>query len=430
MARPFYLAAPQRHCSQTIGGAAIRSRISFSSSSFVGVDDGSAPGGRPSPLSPLPLRSHSPSPSPLGREGVEEDPRDWACRRPEVARRILSVPSEPPRSAVGPAGAAGAPSPRTLEDYLIWRDWDLPSASLQSGGESDVAKGEESSAVSLLSHPLTYPLTLGANLGAFSAIPRRREDGGLGASPDPAGHEREESENNALLRLCCVGARAEATLPGDFWREALLMASVLTAAEGNGETGRLPCRELVLDFVGPDVPGKMPSRTFSLTNPSCGYDRMSMTFQRSYLHALVLDRYKAMGSHAQASQRLLNMWDGFVLFNPGLGHPNLKEGWGPTLRYILKSGSPILLTAHSDLDAQRDWSALGGKMDEIGQGDRWRGCSSQFRPNPFASKLEYNDPFFSPAEQDRGGKECTGEGRVVRPNHSFLVLPAFKSSRH
>ena len=96
----------------------------------------------------------------------------------------------------------------------------------------------------------------------------------------------------------------------------------------------------------------------------------------------------------------------FALFNPGLGHPHLIKQWGPTLKFLLGTGRPLLLTAHSTIDAERDRSVLKETMVEDG-------VRAEYDLNPYASRMEFVDPFSSESE---------GPIHVVRPNHSLLML--------
>lgn len=343
--------------------------------------------------------------SPMGFSSAssEADPsRAWAARHPGRARQVLEVP--PPSSAGGGGRGEGAPPPPTVASYLAWRRWDLSKRlrTLRSGesggkeeaGDEDVEEEEEiRAATGLLSHPLTFPLTLGSSLGGFGS----------------------GSERAGALRLCCVGARAEASLPSDYWREMLLAAS---AYSGHGR-GRV----VSIDFVGPDLPPGLPPRSVALDDGApekvAGCHALHMTYKRTHLHRYVADRYREGGASgggggggpSSSVTSLLSLWDGFVLFNPGLGHPNLREGWAPTLRYILRTGLPCLLTAHSDLDGRRDAAVLGEALRDAGsQRDPHR---LRYRPNPFASQMIFADPFHDGA--DDGGK-------FVRPNHSVLFL--------
>jgi hypothetical protein len=45
------------------------------------------------------------------------------------------------------------------------------------------------------------------------------------------------------------------------------------------------------------------------------------------------------------TKQLINYWDGFILFNPGIGHDNLKKSWMSTLKFMLKTKKFILTTA-------------------------------------------------------------------------------------
>ena len=58
---------------------------------------------------------------------------------------------------------------------------------------------------------------------------------------------------------------------------------------------------------------------------------------------------------------LINSTDVFLLFNPGYGSDVLKEGWSPTLDILLQSGKPIIGTAHSRHDLNRDMEVLKQK---------------------------------------------------------------------
>jgi hypothetical protein len=54
---------------------------------------------------------------------------------------------------------------------------------------------------------------------------------------------------------------------------------------------------------------------------------------------------------------LLSSVDAIALFNPGFGHAYLQQSWAPTLKYLYTCKIPILCTALSqhDLDRELDW---------------------------------------------------------------------------
>lgn len=123
-------------------------------------------------------------------------------------------------------------------------------------------------------------------------------------------------------------------------------------------------RDWCLDFVGPDL--QVSSQP---TNLTLGDSQLTMQrYYQGYFHDLAPPEKN---------------WDGFVLFNPGLGHPNLKEGWTETLKRLC--GQQLWLTAHSDLDAERDAKLLREEL----------GLDVDYQLNPFASRIVYQDPFDS-----------------------------------
>jgi hypothetical protein len=168
----------------------------------------------------------------------------------------------------------------------------------------------------------------------------------------------------APRRLCCVGARAEATLPYEYWKEFLLLASVLEPLQAR------------LDFVGPDIPTSKQPTVVALED-----DDSSLSLEWHYKGLL----------HDEANND--ERWDAYIFFNPGLGHDHLEANWRPTLEKVIEEKRPMLLTAHSELDAMRDSQRLGG----------YYGLDVQYSINPFASRVTYEDPF------DRK--------HIVRPNH-------------
>ncbi|KAL9179658.1 hypothetical protein ACHAXT_008948 [Thalassiosira profunda] len=273
----------------------------------------------------------------------------------------------------------------TLEHFLQWRGWDVDGILR----EYDLSSTETDAAVGLLSHPLTFPLTLGRHLQAL-----------LPETPSP--------DVKKQIRLCCVGARAECTLPDDFWRE------LLVAAVSLNDHCSLHC---TIDFVGPDVPKHLTSsKTISLIDgDGCGEQQptyeLTLNYHTSFLHEVVLKLLKSShATNAESSfdrtEQIRQFWDGFVLYNPGLGHPNLSGQWEPTLKFLVGTGKPLLLTAHSTLDAERDRMVLETLLAERGD------VLVQYKANPFASRMSYADPF---------GTEG-GEVHIVRPNHSVLFL--------
>ena len=303
------------------------------------------------------------------------DPREWARQEPDLARKLLDVPQfhelAPP---IDPCVELA-----TLESYLQWRGWDRSFSFHRECRDP---------AIALLSHPLSCPLTLGSHLHNFLKGETTTKE----------------------TRIACIGARAEVSLPLQFWKEMLLYASASVAQEDRSTWSMTPKSDFSVDFIGPDMPINLPNRTASLDLPFALFRKLEMKYHKALLHHYIYEQYIestkvqtkqihskkeseiiAEGNASFEASSLLSLWDGFVLFNPGIGHPSLYNGWHPTLSYILKTGKPILITAHSKLDSERDWATLRQSMRNLEQHERIR-ILEKYQYNPFASRLEYEEP--------------------------------------
>ena len=93
-----------------------------------------------------------------------------------------------------------------------------------------------------------------------------------------------------------------------------------------------------------------------------------------------------------------------MLFNPGLGHPRLAEGWLPSVSAALAWGRPLLSTSFDAEDCAADSRAI----ENAGVPLRWLQTPHE---NPVGSlKLE-------PQTQAGGGFD-----RLVRSNHSAFMV--------
>uniref|UniRef100_K3WH95 Mitochondrial splicing suppressor 51-like C-terminal domain-containing protein n=1 Tax=Globisporangium ultimum (strain ATCC 200006 / CBS 805.95 / DAOM BR144) TaxID=431595 RepID=K3WH95_GLOUD len=81
--------------------------------------------------------------------------------------------------------------------------------------------------------------------------------------------------------------------------------------------------------------------------------------------------------------------DAFVLFNPGIGHPFLKQRWQPTMEALLASRKPILLSSFSKVDLDRDVAVLR-ELCQSQKGDLKFLASPQ--SNPFRNLKYQIDP--------------------------------------
>ena len=182
-------------------------------------------------------------------------------------------------------------------------------------------------AVDLLTGGLTFPYTL-ASVG-------QRFGGGAGQP----------------VRICVVGARAEASMPLPMWREALCLAG---------------WSALRVDMVGPKV---------SETKARDDDRGVSVVPEAALFHESALHRAHLSGSELP---------DAFVLFNPGLGEPGWDRAWAPTVHALLALRRPVLLTALSASDAEQDaafWSVAAAREGHAAR------AGLEYAANPWSSLL-------------------------------------------
>ena len=291
-------------------------------------------------------------------QSVFQDPTlAWAQQNPQLAQACLN----PPPADVEDCNAECInDATKSIEGYLQWRNWRLPGQLQRDDGD------DTESAIALVSHVLSAPLTLanGITIGSLNST------------------NQDDSAPSRQQNWCCVGARAEATLPAHYWKEFLVLTSSQSSSKQASSDNSL---QMTLQFTGPDIPPKFPEQTLDAT--SSGSIALQGGFRGLY--------HESPGASSSED----NDRDGFVLFNPGCAHPNHVADWERTLDMILKKISrqtapcTLLLTAHSAKDAERDFALLKDTF----------GLDLDYQENPFASRVCYQDPF-DPAH-------------IVRPNH-------------
>jgi hypothetical protein len=312
----------------------------------------------------------------------------WAKSNPHVAQNCLHPPPLPPPL---PSSETFRAKTASLESYLKWRRWHFP----QEIYDDD---DKYSKAVALTSHVLSTPLTLASQIEAFYSTRNT--------------HKNDGSEEWTIdqQRWCCVGARAEASLPLVYWKEFLLLGSKIllgNSTKNETTTGTRSHRQdnafrISLEFTGPDILPNLPKQSVSIPPPS--HSTKDVTFCSSII---VSGGFR--GLYHENSEIETNDRDAFIFFNPGFGHDNLRKSWEATLGRIIKqrqtsvktSRAPrrvLLVTAHSEKDADRDSRILSNDY----------GLNVTYSLNPFASRITYQDPF--------------DEHHFVRPNHYVAVV--------
>ncbi len=329
----------------------------------------------------------------------------WAKENPLLAQKSMAVPAYNSKNDDDNCADRNERF-SSLDQYLKWRKWDLNTSFATRNKNSQPLENDSENIymqqmmINLVSHPLTYPLTLGSQLNRFLD-----------------NNNNNESKSSLSLRLCCIGARAEATLPLEYWKEMLIMAINMK------ENSSLNWEECIIDFIGPDVPKNLPSRTVSISQQSLLYNsdyqskegkQTSWTLRMNY-HLDLFHNYIHKKNHNDNDNI-----DGFILFNPGIGHDYLKKIWKPTMENILELNKPILLTAHSDLDVERDREML---QNEYYNNNGDLNLDDPYEQNSFASRIQYQDPLHNTTTTTTSNSEPSLHHiHLVRPNHKLLFL--------
>lgn len=295
---------------------------------------------------------------------------------------------------------------------------------------------EEGPARRFLSHLLTYPLTLavGLNEAGLSFPTEKRDlaastvgDGGPDCNVAAAGAAANKTAGGHRIAVVCIGARAESTLPPSFWRETLFALPGVSSLD--------------LHLIGPELslPAGLPPAATDIgskagvpsTTVHVGDRTADVSWTRAILRRLtgacvgVAEKEAGKGTGVGAAsaattaagaiaERAVARADAFVLFNPGLGHPHLREGWNGAVERLIASGKPIIVSCHSQEDLERDARRLG----EIGErcyGEGWakgRGVGIFPRKNAFCSLMASEDPLPS----------RPGAAELVSSNWGLLVV--------
>lgn len=241
------------------------------------------------------------------------------------------------------------------------------------------------------------------------------------------------------LNVVCVGARAEGSLPPTLWLETLF------ALPGIGHLDlhllgpevvipRLPTTQTPPDTGarGPDNRSRKGSRaklklylggrTVELSwtramlgtvgEVNCTTESSSATQEKSAKNGEETAETAEVAVAAVEAERAVAKADAFVLFNPGLGHPHLRQGWESATERLLRSGLPVIVTCHGPIDMERDMKQLNAVGEKCcADWGESRGVIKLPKKNVFGSLRSSEDPLASAA----------GAG-LVSPNWGVFVL--------
>ena len=368
-----------------------------------------------------------------------EDPAfTWAKQNPLLAQDCLEQPPLLVSDSVEqqlftnslPSKALSWPN-NALERYCESRHWNFP-----------VSDEQQPLAMALVSHVLSAPLTMAQfHIEILDKILHQTSEG-----TDTDEEYKHNSKSARPFRWCCIGARAESTLPMDFWKEYLWLVehyyySKSVHSTFPGQQYRRPLN-IQLDFVGPDIviPPARPVAKVAWNESSLEicwrheglfHDMVSSTQeqQQDKLEITLDDDGNKVDNPSNNF-----MYDAFLLLNPGLGHDNLIGDWKPTIDILLKlqeesqpGDRPVIcLSAHSELDAQRDTQILkgvynvdlssfhgGNAADDSSAAD-----GNPYHINPFSSRITYRDPILAAKTRHEGERM----DHFVRPNHYVATI--------
>ncbi|CAM9124183.1 unnamed protein product [Ectocarpus sp. 6 AP-2014] len=375
------------------------------------------------------MRAYSTLELPEARKQGEEN-KAWA--KTPGARQVLDQP--PFEGEHGDIGAARASTCmlESLEGYLQARRWPY----------------REEPARRFLSHLLTYPLTLAAGL----------REARIKQQPE---YTNSDGRRNKLA-VVCLGARAESTMPPAYWREALfalpdvsrlslhligpelgLPPGVVAAArpgtaacDGAGTIGPISTAVVSVGARTADIAWTRAMVGSSAGGCVTGAEQKPEAAAGSAVGSGRGAATEAGGAGAvEAAEEAVETADAFVLFNPGLGHPHLQQGWDGALKRLLATGKPIVISCHSPKDLDRDTRLLREARAEpccppsaanasAGEGDGNRGNGLGAKENPFRSLMASEDPLSVPGDEDlvwcnwgmmvvRGAGDARTKGRVA-----------------
>lgn len=307
---------------------------------------------------------------------------EFASKNANLARAALKTPKINLDNNINTTDTTSMPT--SLDEYLKWRGW-----------ESKYVQHEMTNA--LLSHALTFPLTLAYHANHF-----------LQDDKNHSSHSHSQSVKN--INLCCVGSRAEANLPDEYWREFLIATNRFHFDPSRSSSNQRI--HWTIDCIGPEISSHLKTRHIHIINnedededsksethtPCIPHSTLTLNYHKGLLHNHVLDVYKSDKGEGNVNvNAILQKWDGFILFNPGIGHPHLESSWKPSVDFMLKTKQRILTTAHSEVDSERDWKVwkrgLAGRMQGEGENRSVHTGMVGYERNSFASIMSFEDPF-------------------------------------
>mmetsp|Transcript_37100 Transcript_37100/g.89929 ORF Transcript_37100/g.89929 Transcript_37100/m.89929 type:complete len:478 (+) Transcript_37100:73-1506(+) len=378
----------------------------------------------------------------VAKEKEEEDPAlTWARSNPAEAQACITPPPLSSFHHEHNDDSSYNSRYHSLEEYLKWRRWSLAlNWKKWTGGSSnedadtskkpnrhddDLNEQEQKTIhgykMTMISHVLSTPLTLALQLEQYCRTMMNYKN-----STSDDDEKFVVVPSTQVIKICCVGARAEASLPDMYWKE--LLNAVNTKPTTTSTSKPL---SVSIDFIGPDIPPMMKERV--VNSDSVDTDTESTLTLRGLYRGLFHDYFSTTdnardangenkGDDNNAGKTKIDDYNFILFFNPGFGHPNLQNGWDETLRTIFLIGDNdcankkkaarrsrvLFFTAHSLIDADRDGKLLKENF----------GIDVKYTENPFASRIQYLDPY------DKSTDDGENDLHIIRPNQYVALCIA------
>ena len=366
-----------------------------------------------------------------------EDPAfTWAKQNPAVAQDCLEQPpllvsidedlllDELLANLLSSKQPQGWPRD-SLERYCQSRHWNFP-----------VSDDQRQLALALVSHVLSAPLSLAQFHIEILAKKRREALESASRGGEAEEKDSDDTGDDKPFRWCIIGARAESTLPMDFWKEYLWL--VEQYSKQLNPQGKPYNQNIQMDFVGPDIviPPSHPKAIVSWNESTLEicwrYEGLFHDMIESHQQREIPKVTEPDDTGGALYDNDCN-YDAYVLFNPGLGHDNLIKDWKPTIEYILeqqergpRQDRPVIcLSAHSKLDARRDSQILNNLYDvdlDSASSEVDNGGCYPYKVNPFSSRITYRDPIQANKSRNTSGATEESDDHFVRPNHYVSTI--------
>jgi len=146
-----------------------------------------------------------------------------------------------------------------------------------------------------------------------------------------------EENSMSSIKALVIGARDESQLPLPWWQN--LLHSFQSSPQ------------LHLEMIGPEMSSKLDNQVVNNTKPSTTSPTDN---ELTLVISAPAENKTLLTDHPGMHEKLLHS-DVFVLFNPGFGASDvMKSQWKDSLYALLQTRKPVICTAHSEKDLDRD----------------------------------------------------------------------------